>query len=161
MFVSIFHGYLTLSYWQFWLGGLIGTLLPNIDHLIYVFFLNPQELTSQRVNFLLQKKEISRILTLLSETRSERKNLIFHTFIFQLIFLTVALFIITSSSSVFARGLVLAFMLHLSIDQIIDLKSMGGLENWGELPFNVLKNKKIVLYVISSIIILFALSLLA
>lgn len=158
VFISIFRGYLTLNSWPLWFGGLVGTLLPNVDHLIYVFFLNPQELTSQRVNFLLKRKEISRVFTLLSETRPERKNLIFHTFIFQLIFFAVAVFILTSSNSIFARGLVLAFMLHLSIDQIIDLKSMENLNNWGELPLNVLSGKKPALYIVVSILVLVVLS---
>ena len=75
-----------LSYWPFWVGGVVGLFLPDIDHLVYVFFLQPQELTSQRVNFLLDKREVKRTLELLYETRSERTGLIFHTILFQLIF---------------------------------------------------------------------------
>jgi len=130
--VSIFKGYSTLGYWPFWVGGIVGTILPDIDHLIYVFFLNPQELTSQRVNFLLQKKEIFRVIALLYETRNERKNLIFHTFLFQAIFLVLTFFIITSSASLLVRGIVLAFSLHLLVDQLADILELKNLSNWGE-----------------------------
>jgi hypothetical protein len=108
----------------------VGTFLPDIDHLVYVFFLSPQELTSQRVNFLLERREVKRTVELLYETRNERKNLVFHSIVFQLIFLALTFFIMTSSTSIFAKGLVLSFALHLSVDQMIDLVEIKNLDNW-------------------------------
>jgi len=44
----------------------------------------------------------------------------------------------TSSTSIFAKGLVLSFALHLSIDQIIDLVEIKNLDNWKKyLPFDL------------------------
>jgi hypothetical protein len=130
---SIFKNYLSLSYWPFWLGGIIGTILPDIDHFIYVFFLNPQELTSQRVSFLLKRREVWRIFSLLSETRAERKDLVFHTFLAQIIFLILAFWVITSSNSLLGMGAVLGFSLHLSVDQLVDIFDLKNLGNWGKL----------------------------
>jgi hypothetical protein len=36
----------------------------------------------------------------------------------------------TSSTSIFAKGLVLSFALHLSVDQMIDLVEIKNLDNW-------------------------------
>jgi hypothetical protein len=131
-------GFLTTAYWPFWVGGVLGLILPDIDHLVYVFFMNPQDLTSQRVNFLLRKKEFGRTISLLYETRGERKNLVFHTFLFQAIFLVLTFLIISSSSSIFGIGLVLSFALHLWVDQLIDLVDLKNLGNWGNiLPFEL------------------------
>lgn len=130
IFVSIARGYLSFSSWQFFLGGLVGTILPDIDHLLYVFFLKPQELTSQRVSYMVGKKDIWGGLELLAETRSERTKLIFHTATFQLIFLVLTFFVLTSSGSLMGRGLVLAFFLHLIVDQAVDLEATGSLSNW-------------------------------
>jgi len=130
IFVSIARGYFSFSSWQFWLGGLVGTILPDIDHLLYVFFLKPQELTSQRVSYLVGKRDIWGGLELLAETRSERTRLIFHTTTFQLIFLVLTFFVLTSSGSLMGRGLVLAFFLHLMVDQAVDLAATGSLSNW-------------------------------
>lgn len=107
----------------------MGTILPDIDHLLYLY-LRPQELTAQRVGFLIDKHEVKRVLTLLYQTRSERRDLIFHTGFFQLIFLVLTFWILTSSGSLFGRGLVLAFSLHLLIDQIVDLTEMQSFDNW-------------------------------
>jgi hypothetical protein len=150
IFVSIIKHYFNLDSWPFWVGGIVGTILPDIDHLIYVMFLSPQELTSQRVGFLWNRKEYKRMIQLLYETRSERKNLIFHSLFFQLIFFALTFFIMTSSVSVFAKGLVLSFALHLSTDQIIDLTELKNLDNWkAYLPFD-LDFRKSEIYVVAS-----------
>lgn len=130
VFVSIVKRYLALPFWPFWLGGIVGTILPDVDHIIYFYFVSPSELTSQRFNFLAQKKEIVRSVQLLYETRSERSGLIFHSVLFQLIFAVLAFLMLTSSGSLFGKGLVLAFSLHLVIDQIMDLMEMGSFDNW-------------------------------
>jgi hypothetical protein len=66
----------------------------------------------------------------LAETRSERTKLIFHSGLFQLIFIVLAFFVVTSSGSLFARGVVLAFFLHLLVDQAVDLVETGNMDNW-------------------------------
>lgn len=130
IFVAIIHRYLTLPYWAFWLGGIVGTIMPDLDHIIYFYLVSPSELTSQRFNFLLQKREIPRMIQLLYETRGERKGLIFHTMFFQAIFAILTFLMLSSSGSLFGKGLVLAFSLHLIIDQIIDLTELKSFDNW-------------------------------
>src|SRR4030066_2287279 len=67
---------------------------------------------------------------LLAETRYERTKIIFHTATFQLIFTVLAFWVLTSSGSILGRGLVLAFLLHMLVDQIVDLTQTGGLATW-------------------------------
>ena|SRR3989344_1811721 len=129
VFITLIKKYFDLSYWPFWIGGIVGTILPDIDHILYLY-LRPQELTTQRVGFLLDKHEIKRTFDLLYETRSERKNLIFHTAFFQIIFLVLTFWMVTSSGSFFGRGLVLAFSLHLLVDQAIDLVDTKAKVRW-------------------------------
>ena len=134
--VSITKHYFNLPGLMFWLGGLIGIIMPDLDHVIYVYFIKPTDLSSQRVNYLVNKKALLRGVELLYETRSERKGLIFHTIFFQAIFFILTFWMLTSSGSLFGKGLVLSFMLHLSIDQLIDLNDTINLENWfTNLPF--------------------------
>lgn len=130
IFISLFRGWFELSYLVFWVGGIIGTILPDIDHLIYVYFLRPQEAISQKVVSLVSNRESLAGLSLLAETRVERKHLIFHTFHFNVIFLLLSFLVITSSGSNLGRGIVLAFSLHLLIDQVVDFIETGDLLNW-------------------------------
>lgn len=119
-----------LAFVLFWIGGLIGTFLPDIDHLIYVYFLKPHELTSQRATNLMQQGQVTQTADLLVSTQNERQNMIFHTIWFQLVFLGLTFLVMTSSSSLFGWGLVLAFSLHLLIDQIQDYQKYSTLNNW-------------------------------
>ena len=69
--VAIFKQYFNLASWAFWIGGLIGVILPDIDHVIYVYFVKPTDLSSQRVNYLVNKKDVIRGV---SQSRSEESN---------------------------------------------------------------------------------------
>lgn len=158
--ISILKNYLTLDYWPFWVGGLVGTVIPDLDHFIYVLFLNPHELTSQRVNFLMKKRDVFRVVSLLYETRYERKNLVFHTFLFQIIFIAFTFFIVSSSLSIFVRGLVLSFSLHLIVDQLVDIFDMGNLDNWGRLISTDLTKKGSIYYVSASFLLLLLMGIL-
>ena len=157
VFVSLVKGWLNLSYWPFWLGGVVGTLLPDLDHFVYIFFLRPQELTSQRATAMLKKRDIIATLRLLSETRYERTKIISHTATFQAIFVVLAFLVISSSGNVFGRGLVLAFLLHLIIDQLVDLREVGNLNNWiKDFPISLAGREKLFVGVNIAILLLFA-----
>jgi len=158
--ISIVRNHISLSYWPFWVGGLIGTVMPDLDHLIYVLFLNPHELTSQRVGSLLKRKEFFRVTTLLYETRDERKNLVFHTFLFQLIFFVLTFFVISSSGSIFVSGMVIALSLHLIVDQLVDIFDIKTLSNWGTLFSSELSYRNSKLYVMGAFLLLFVIGLL-
>lgn len=122
LLISLYRNWLDLYYWPFWLGGIVGILLPELDHIVYVFFSNPQEVTSQRVQFLCKNKQFKRCAQLLLSTGQERTGLIFHTILFQAIFFALTFWVMTSSTSLFGKGTVLAFSLHLVIDQIVQSK---------------------------------------
>lgn len=155
--VTLIKGWLKLSYWPFWVGGVVGTILPDIDHLIYIFFLRPYELTSQRASLMLQKKEILSTFRLLSETRYERTRIIFHTATFQAIFVILSFLVISSSGNIFGRGLVLAFMLHLIIDQLVDLRDIKNLSSWFKsFPLPLEGKEKIYLGINIAILLIFA-----
>ena len=130
IFVSLLKKWFAIAYWPFWAGGLIGTLLPDLDHVVYGLYLKPQELNSQRMSYMFQKRQVLETMRFLFETRGERTKLIFHTATFQLVFLVLMFWVMTSSGSFFGRGLVLAFFLHLLVDQIVDINETGGLTNW-------------------------------
>jgi hypothetical protein len=115
LFVTIANNLYSFSYWPLYVGGLVGLFLPYTDHLLHVFVFKPQELTSQRVTMFLKNKQYKAALTLMHDTSDERKDLIFHTIQFQLIFTVLTFWVITSSGNLFARGLVLSYFLGLVI----------------------------------------------
>ncbi len=154
--ISFFRGYLSILYWPLWVGVIIGTILPDVDHLIYVYYLRPYELTSQRVMYETQKGNLWGSLNLLAVTRSERTNLILHTVLFQVVFVVLGFLVMTSSTSLLGRGIVVAFLLHLFVDQIVDLRQVGNLIHWFKnIPIR-LDNSQINIYLILNFIAILA-----
>lgn len=138
LLITIVRDWFSPIYIPFWVGAIVGTLLPDTDHLIYVYFLRPHEPISQKTSQLFSQQDYKGAFNLLTETRGERSKLIFHTGYFQIIFLIFTLFVITSSGSFLGRGIVLAFSLHLLVDQYIDLTQTGRLATWfKEFPSNM------------------------
>lgn len=120
--LSVFKGWLNFSFWPLWVGAILGQFLPETDHLIYIFFLRPYELTSQRVRYLLKNGNIKGAIRLISETKEERSNLIFHNLTFEIILFILAFLVITSSDNLIGQGIVLSFLLHLQVSKLINFQ---------------------------------------
>lgn len=128
--ITILHKSFTPVFIMFWIGGVVGTLLPDIDHLIYVYFLKPHELTSQRTSHLINQGALEQGVNLLVATSSERTNMIFHSLWFQIVFLALTFWVVSSTGSLFGHGLVLAFSLHILTDQLKDFLQNQNLNSW-------------------------------
>ena len=115
LLITLVKKYFSLDYWPFWIGGIAGLFLANIDHLLHIFVFKPYELTSQRVISLLKGRSYKETLRLLYDTKDERVDLIFHTVNFQIIFIVLTFWLLSSSGNLFGRGLVLAFLLNLVV----------------------------------------------
>lgn len=115
VFLVIANSLYSLAYWPLLIGGIVGLFICYADHLLHIFVFNPQELTSQRIIQLVKKKQYKIALKLLYNTNDERKNLVFHTIQFQIIFAILTFWVVSSSGSLFARGLVLSYFLSLVI----------------------------------------------
>jgi len=133
----IFLAILSLLHWQakwqligLWVGGLIGAFLLDLDHLIYCFFQNPHEFTPQRLRRYLQQGQYRFSLKLLFETQKERKRLIFHSVLFQIVLLVTVFFVLTSSSGLLGKGLVLVLFLQSLISQFDEFLKTGKMDSW-------------------------------
>ncbi len=153
--LTFFKQWFSLDYAAFWIGALVGTLLPDIDHLIYIYVLRPHELTSQRAVRMLSKGDVQRTFSLLSSTGEERKKLIFHSALFQIVFVLFAFFVVSSSANLFGRGLVLAFLLHLAVDQFVDLMQSSSLDRWFEGLTIKLDKQRSTFYWVAHLLLIF------
>lgn len=154
--VTLLRGWFYKEIIFFWIGGVVGTFLPDIDHIIYVRFLRPQELSSQRVNHMMQNRQYLNTAKFLVDTKNERPKLIFHSILFLVIFIFLAIFVTTSSGSLFGRGLVIAFLLHLMVDIYEEFRLKGNLANWTHnLPLMMDTRKSKILLATTATIIIF------
>jgi len=120
--LSLVNSWFSFSYWPLWLGAIIGSVLPEMDSLVYVFFINSQELTSQRVIYLLKKRSFLDAVRLLIETGFERTNLVFHSLSFILVSFVLLFWLATSSSNLLGLGIGFSIVLHGLVNELIDRK---------------------------------------
>jgi len=154
--ITIFKGWLSLEYIPFWAGGIIGTLLIDLDHFIYIYFLRPREEISLKASDLFAKKKVGETLKLLASTKYDRSTLVFHTIYFQAILLVFTLLVVTSSASILGRGLVLAASLHILIDQVIDYIETGSLQTWfRDIPVSLEKKQSFWFLVMTTLVLIF------
>ena len=133
----VFLAFLSLLNWQaklellgLWVGGLIGVILLDLDHLIYCLWQAPHEMTSQRLKKYFQEGQYQYSLNLLFETQGERKRLIFHSVLFQLILLVTVFFVLSSSSGLLGKGLVLILFLQTLRSQFEEFLREGKMDSW-------------------------------
>jgi len=97
----------------------LGSIIPELDQLLYIFLINPQELSSQRVIYLIKNRNFAGALRLIIETKSERHNLIFHSDTFLVVSGILFIWILSSSGSILGFGIVLGLLLDLLLDRLI------------------------------------------
>jgi hypothetical protein len=152
---SVYRDWLNLSFLPFWLGGILGTLLPDVDYLIYVYALKPKDATSQEAAGLIAQRKIAKSWDTLMNSFDNRKGLLVHSASFQTLFLVFSVWMVTSGSLI-GMGLVLAFMLHLILDQITDLVELGNFDGWfAGFPVNLDSEQKRWYLVANVIVLLF------
>ena len=130
LLITIFRLQLDPSYLIFWIGGIIGVYLPDVDQLVYVYFLRPHELSSVRAVKMIGKGQVKEASAFLRGTSVERSKLIFHSALFQIVFAAFAFLVVSSTGSLLGTGLVIGFLLHILIDQLSDLMDREKLDLW-------------------------------
>lgn len=127
----------------FFMGGIIGTILPDIDHLIYIYFMRPDEYGSLRTQRMIKQGNFWEAIDFLATERERRNVLILHSAYFLVILIPLMFLLLSSGGSNFGAGLIFAFYLHLLVDLLIDYKSIGNLRNWYQkLNINLTSNQE-------------------
>jgi hypothetical protein len=118
--VSLLRGNFDFSLAWLWSGALLGTFLLDIDHLLFWFWLRPQEGESIQARALAKMSNYRGLYTLLIQTHEAHNRLVFHTATFQVILLLLTFYVLTATNNLFGAGLVMAMNLHLLKDEWFD-----------------------------------------
>ncbi len=154
--VTLIKRWFSLGYLAFWAGGILGTFLPFLDQLVYVFFLRPQDLDSLRVREILAKKQVYKAIEFIFATSKERDNLIFHTAFMQIFFLIFAFWVVSSSGNLFGKGLVVGLVLSLSTDQFRDLLEKGQINSWfSDFKISLSREKALFYWLLTFLFVLY------
>lgn len=116
------------------IGSLLGVSLIDLDHLIYIFFIAPEEDNSVRVRALFKGGASGEAVRLMAETHYGRTKLSLHNAGAILILGIMSFWILSSSVSWIGKGMVTGMFLHLLKDHLEGLLE-GREENVRETLF--------------------------
>jgi len=128
--LRILGGNISFDLINWWIGGLIGMWFVIVDRVAYVYFTRPHEQLSIQVKGLVNQRRYVEALRLINHRKDEQKNLAIRSVLFVGVWILLALFVLTSSGSLFAVGLVMGVGLHLLYDMVVDLNDIGKLRSW-------------------------------
>lgn len=128
--LTIFGWHYQLSLVFLWIGLFLGNFLYHLDHLIYCLIQAPYEFTAQRIKRMIEQKQFRQSLDLLTGTEEERKRTIFHSVVFQVMLVVACFLILTSSSSLLGKGMLLGLLLHSLVEQGRVLVRKETINDW-------------------------------
>jgi len=159
--------YLAWSTWELvvgWLvGGFVGYWLLSLDRLVDVYVTHPETQLAHYIRYYIQKGNYRWAWQTLGQRKGEQTRLTFHSALFQVVWLVLAVFAITSTSALFGKGVVMGLGLHLLLNEWRDyIASPDRLRQWlfwqikREVPA---KEAKIFLWVMTGAVALLTLLL--
>jgi hypothetical protein len=137
LYFLVYFGVLSILRWQInwsvlllWLGGVLGMFFFWADRLAHVYFTRPFEQLSLQVKGLLAERRFKEALLLLEQRKNEQRHLSVRSALFLALWVPLAFFVITSTGSVLAVGMVMAIGLSAVIDMQTDFSHLEKLKWW-------------------------------
>jgi hypothetical protein len=97
------------------IGGLIGWNLLFLDNLVYIYLSHPESPATAQASLLFKQKGLVEWLKFLLTFKGPQ-HLALRSFLFQISWLVLALFALTSSNSYLGKGVVIGLGLHLLLE---------------------------------------------
>lgn len=146
--------------WVGWiLGVAVGVVLLFLDRVAYTYAY-PSEQLSQQFTWLVKDKKLGRALELLDSRRGEQKRLTFRSALFIAIWVPLSFFALTSTTSLFGKGVVMGLMLHILYDswrlQKLDPGALSERLFWQIKREVGGQEKMLFLYIITAVFVAFS-----
>lgn len=110
-------------------GGVVGWLIPWFDKIAYVYIIHPEAQVSQYVQYQIQLKRFKSAFGVLKTRSGEFDKLTTRSMLFQVAWVVLAVFSITSVAGGFGKALVMALGLRILLEEWREyLKDKGKLK---------------------------------
>ena len=99
------------------LGAAIGWLIPWLDKIAYIYILHPEAQISQYLKFQLEKRQFKAFWETLQRRQAELDKLTTRGILFQLVWVVLAIFVLTSTTGGFGKALVMGLGLRVLVSE--------------------------------------------
>ena len=132
----------------FWIGGIIGIPILDIDHLLYLFTNSEEKSCQKFFRIWSEKKYQTAIFYLVSLHKNDNQKKLLHNGFFGMVWAALCLLVFIMSKGLFQMGLMLSVYLHLLKDITEDLIDMEHLKEWLFWPLKkTISNRTTIIYV--------------
>jgi len=107
----------------FVVGALIGWQMVWFDKIAFIYILHPEAQLSQQVKFYIKQKQYRRAMRLLDERETEMDKLTTRSVLFQVAWVGLGLFAVTSVANFFGRMLVMSLGLRIMVEEWEEYKA--------------------------------------
>ncbi|MFH0942970.1 MAG: hypothetical protein V1810_02230 [Candidatus Beckwithbacteria bacterium] len=99
-------------------GAAIGWLMPIFDYVAYVYILHPEAQISQYLKYEIVKKQFKPAWETVKRRRGEFDKLTTRGILFQLVWVVLAVFAITSTTGWFGKSLIMGLGFRVLVEEI-------------------------------------------
>jgi len=112
-------------------GGIFGWIIVWLDRLVYIYWSHPEAQLSQYARYYFTKKNWKAGINLMEQRKAEFKELTFRSVLFQVAWVVLAVFALTSVASIFGKAMVIGLGLRILYGEWRDyLKDKKTLKRW-------------------------------
>lgn len=116
--------------WQFGVGAVLAISLALVDRLVYSWWLYPFEQASIQIQYWTRKRDVKAVLGLLFQGNFEGRKLMLKSLGFGLIWILLAIYVISSTGSVVTMGIVMGLGFDLTWHILRDWKYPSKMATW-------------------------------
>jgi len=118
------------AWWWWGLGLLLSVFLTLVDRAMYVWWLRPYEQLSIQVQYWWGRKDLPAIAKLIWQRGKEQTRLAHLSAAFAILWPFLAFYLLTSTASVVALGIVMGLGLHLALAIVTEWSTPTSLKLW-------------------------------
>lgn len=111
------------------LGSMLGTFFMELDYILYAYFLEPTADFSKTVTGFFKHGDVGNALNYIHTHRDDIKDKTLHSFLFQLVFGALMIFVASSNASLVVKALILSAFLN-SIYRMYEAFAQGKVSDW-------------------------------
>ena len=111
------------------LASLLGTFFLDLEYVIYAFLMEPNKDFSKTFRSFIKHYDFSNAAQYIEIHKNEIKDKTLNSALFQVILAIFAIFVVSSSTQLFTRALVVSVLAN-SIYKLIEARYEGRLEDW-------------------------------
>ncbi len=150
-----------------WLGVLTGYYFPFLDYVFYAYIIRPDAEVSRNIRSkisagnLVSLRKNKELISFIEAQASKFEKFTIHTAYFQVVFVIVTFFILSSSTSFFGRGMVYGIFLALFAEQTLAFLRTKNINRWfADTPFLLdYHQTKVYLYANAFVLLIFTIML--